>query len=162
MSPLNGASGAGQFARPNWIEVDLAAIPHNIGIIRRLVGPETRIFATLKANGYGFGLLKAAKTVESAGADAISLVALDDAVRVRQHGTGLPILVFGGNLRTVHQTENCPTILSGRGAGVKLGHNLVMPTDTPLCNTWLTLLHGVGVQVERHGDSTGLLKEIIA
>ncbi|MBM81504.1 MAG: hypothetical protein CMJ78_13060 [Planctomycetaceae bacterium] len=71
-------------------------------------------------------------------------------------------LVFGSNLRTVHQTENCPTILSGRGAGVKLGHNLVMPKDTPLCNAWLTLLHGVGVQVNRHGDSTGLLKEIIA
>ena len=71
-------------------------------------------------------------------------------------------LVFGGNLRTVHQTENCPTILSGRGAGVNLGHNFVMPRDTPLCNAWLTLLHGVGVQVERHGDSTGLLKEIIA
>ncbi len=71
-------------------------------------------------------------------------------------------LVFGSNLRTVHQTENCPTILSGRGAGVTLGHNLVMPKDTPLCNAWLTLLNGAGVQVQRHGDSTGPLKEIIA
>ena len=105
MSPLNGASGASQFARPNWIEVDLAAIPHNIGIIRRLVGPGTRIFTTLKANGYGFGLLKVAKTVAAAGADAISLVALDDAVRVRQHGIGLPILVFGGNLVTTESVE---------------------------------------------------------
>ena len=37
-----------------------------------------------------------------------------------------------GNLRTVHPTENCPTILSRRGAAVKLGHNLVKPKNTPL------------------------------
>ena len=71
-------------------------------------------------------------------------------------------LVYGSNLRTVHTTENCPTILSGGGAGVKLGHNLVMPKNTPLCNAWLTLLHGVGVSVERHGDSTGILTSLQA
>ena len=135
MSPLNGASGAGQFARPNWIEVDLAAIPHNIGVIRRLVGPETRIFTTLKANGYGFGLLKAAQAVAAAGADAISLVALDDAVRVRQHGIGLPILVFGGNLvtgetveaarrfdliLTVHDQRSAAVVAEAAGAPIKV------------------------------------------
>ena len=67
-----------------------------------------------------------------------------------------------GNLGTVHPTENCPTILSGGGAGVKLGHNLVMPKNTPLCKAWLTLLHGVGVNVERHGDSTGILTSLQA
>ncbi len=67
-----------------------------------------------------------------------------------------------GNLRTGHTTENCPTILSRGGAGVKLGHNLVMPKNTPLCNAWLTLLHGVGVNVERHGDCTGILTSLQA
>ena len=67
-----------------------------------------------------------------------------------------------GNLGTVHTTENCPTILSGGGAGVKLGQNLVMPKNTPLCKAWLTLLHGVGVSVERHGDSTGILTSLQA
>jgi len=135
MSPLHGASGESQFARPNWIEVDLAAITHNIGVIRRLVGPETRIFTTLKANGYGFGLLKAAKTVAAAGADAISLVALDDAVRVRQHGIGLPILVFGGNLvssesveaarrfdliLTVHDQRSAAVVAEAAGASINV------------------------------------------
>ena len=50
----------------------------------------------------------------------------------------------------------------GGGAGIKLGENIVVPQDTPLCNAWLTLLHGVGVEAERHGDSSGLLKEIVA
>ncbi len=57
---------------------------------------------------------------------------------------------------------NCPTLLTGGGAGIKLGENIVVPNDTPLCNAWLTLLRGVGVKVDRHGDSTGILPEIVA
>ena len=71
-------------------------------------------------------------------------------------------LAYGSNIRTEHSLDNCPTLLTGGGAGIKLGHNIVAPKDTPLCNTWLTLLHGVGVNVERHGDSSGELKELIA
>jgi hypothetical protein len=71
-------------------------------------------------------------------------------------------LAYGSNIRTGHELSNCPTIISGRGANLKLGHNIVAPKDTPLCNAWLSMLHGVGVQAERHGDSTGPLKEIIA
>jgi hypothetical protein len=71
-------------------------------------------------------------------------------------------LAYGSNLRTEHSLDNCPTLLTGGGAGIKLGHNIVTPKDTPLCNAWLTLLHGIGVNVERHGDSTGVLKEIVA
>jgi len=71
-------------------------------------------------------------------------------------------LAYGSNLRTEHSLDNCPTLLTGGGAGIKLGHNIVAPKDTPLCNTWLTLLHGIGVNAERHGDSSGVLKEIVA
>lgn len=71
-------------------------------------------------------------------------------------------LAYGSNIRTGHELTNCPTILTGRGAGLKLGQNIVAPKDTPLCNAWLAMLHGIGVEAERHGDSTGVLKEIIA
>jgi hypothetical protein len=71
-------------------------------------------------------------------------------------------LAYGSNIRTGHELSNCPTILTGGAAGLKLGHSIVAPKDTPLYNAWLTLLHGVGVNVERHGDSSGVLKEIIA
>ena len=53
-------------------------------------------------------------------------------------------------------------LLAGGGAGLKLGHNIVTPKDTPLCNVWLTMLNQMGVAAERHGDSTGMLKEIVA
>jgi len=71
-------------------------------------------------------------------------------------------IAYGSNIRTMHNLDNCPTLLTGGGAGIKLGHNIVAPKDTPLCNAWLSLLHGIGVNVERHGDSSGVLKEIVA
>jgi hypothetical protein len=53
-------------------------------------------------------------------------------------------------------------LITGGGANLKLGQHLVLPKDTPLCNVWLTMLHGLGVQTERHGDSTGVVKELQA
>lgn len=71
-------------------------------------------------------------------------------------------LAYGSNIRTGHELSNCPTLLTGGGAGIKLGQSLVVAKGTPLCNCWLTLLNGIGVDVERHGDSTGVIKELIA
>jgi hypothetical protein len=71
-------------------------------------------------------------------------------------------IVYGSNLRTGHELSNCPTLIAGRGAGIKLGQHLVMPKHTPLNNCWLTLLKGSGVNVEKHGDSTGVLEELYA
>ena len=48
------------------------------------------------------------------------------------------------------------------GANLKLGQNLVINEGTPLNNVWLTMLQGVGVNVDRHGDSTGVVKELQA
>jgi len=71
-------------------------------------------------------------------------------------------LVYGSNLRTGHSLDNCPTVIAGGGAGIKLGQHIAAPKGTPLCNLWLSLLQGVGVNAERHGDSTGPLKEVLA
>ncbi len=90
-----------------------------------------------------------------------------DKLKATKESDGTPLfdhvaLAYGSNIRTEHNLDNCPTLLSGGGAGIKLGHSIVAPKDTPLCNAWLTLLHGIGVNAERHGDSTGVLKELIA
>ena len=70
-------------------------------------------------------------------------------------------LAYGSNIRSIHYLDNCPTLLTGGGANLKRGHHLVLAKDTPLCNVWLTMLHGIGLNAERHGDSTGLVKELI-
>ena len=45
---------------------------------------------------------------------------------------------------------------------LNLGQHLVLPKDTPLCNVWLTMLQGLGINALRHGDSTGVVKELQA
>jgi hypothetical protein len=69
-------------------------------------------------------------------------------------------LAYGSNIRTVHYLDNCPMIFAGGGAGFQLGRHVVLPKHTPLCNAWLTMLHGLGVKAERHGDSTGIVREL--
>ncbi|MEK6246650.1 MAG: DUF1552 domain-containing protein, partial [Planctomycetales bacterium] len=71
-------------------------------------------------------------------------------------------LAYGSNISSIHFLDNCPTILTGGGANLKLGQHLVLPKDTPLCNVWLTMLNGIGVDVKQHGDSTGTVKEFQA
>jgi hypothetical protein len=72
------------------------------------------------------------------------------------------VVAYGSNIRTVHYLDNCPMIFAGGGAGLTLGRHVVLPKHTPLCNAWLTLLHGLGIRADRHGDSTGLVKELQA
>ena len=71
-------------------------------------------------------------------------------------------LAFGSNISSIHYLDNCPTILTGGGANLKLGQHLALPKDTPLCNVWLTMLQGMGIKTERHGDSSGVVKELQA
>jgi hypothetical protein len=71
-------------------------------------------------------------------------------------------IAYGTNTRTEHNGDNVPTLLAGRGAGLRLGHNIVLPNGTPLNNCWLTLLRGSGIDVERHGDSTGVIDGLMA
>ena len=71
-------------------------------------------------------------------------------------------LSFGSNINSIHYLDNCPAIISGGGAGVKHGRHLVMDKGTPLCNLWLSLLQGTGVNVESHGDSTGVIRELMS
>jgi len=69
-------------------------------------------------------------------------------------------VVFGSNIRSIHYLDNCPTLIAGRGAGIKLGHHLVQPKHTPLCNVWLTLLKGTGCPIDAFGDSTGVVEAL--
>ena len=90
--------------------------------------------------------------------DRLKGVKESNATRLFDHTT----VVFGSNLSTVHNLTNCPTLIAGGGSGIRLGHHLVVAKDTPLCNAWLTLLQGSGIPIERHGDSSGILKELRA
>jgi hypothetical protein len=73
------------------------------------------------------------------------------------------VLLYGGGISNSdrHTHGPLPTLLLGGGAGsLEGGRHLVYPQDTPLTNLQLTLLHMMGVPVERLGDSTGQFAEL--
>lgn len=71
-------------------------------------------------------------------------------------------LTWGSNLSKTHSLTNCPTLVTGGGSGFQHGHHLVMEDKkTPLCNLWLSILQGSGVQAKSFGDSTGTLEELL-
>ena len=98
MQDAAASASVDEHARPNLFEIDLGAIAGFARNIRRLVGPEAKIFAALKCNAYGFGLVPVARTVTAAGIDAISVVDRADAIALRQAGISAPILVYPGSL----------------------------------------------------------------
>lgn len=80
--------------RPVWAEVNLSAISHNLGEIRRLVGRQTAIMAVVKANAYGHGIKEVARVLAQAGADWLAVAVPEEAFELRELGLDLPILVL--------------------------------------------------------------------
>ncbi len=75
--------------------IDLGAITHNLGVLRRTVGPETELCPVLKAGAYGHGVSACAPAVIAAGADRIAVATAREAVAVRELDREVPILVLG-------------------------------------------------------------------
>jgi alanine racemase len=66
------------------IVVDLAAIRHNVRLLKELVG--TKYLAVVKAGGYGHGLAESAQAARAGGADWLGVATLDEALALRAAG----------------------------------------------------------------------------
>jgi alanine racemase len=84
--------------RPSALEIDLGAAAGNIRAVRQLVGPERKIFAVVKADGYGHGAAEMGAVFAAHGADALAVADLAEGVRLRQRGIRVPILVYPNSL----------------------------------------------------------------
>ena len=74
------------------------------------------------------------------------------------------VILFGSGLSNSdrHTHGPLPTVVVGGGAGtIKGGRHLVYPDGTPFSNLHLTLLDKVGVPVDKLGDSTGKINELL-
>lgn len=85
-------------ASPTLLEIDLDAAAHNVRAVRRMVGPERKIFAVIKAGGYGFGAAEMGTVFARNGADWLGVADLAEGVRLRQLGITTPILVYPNSL----------------------------------------------------------------
>ena len=72
------------------VVVDLDAIAANTAVLRdRVARP---LMAVVKADGYGHGLVPAARAVLAGGADALGVTVLDEALALRAAGVTAPVL----------------------------------------------------------------------
>lgn len=81
--------------RPVWAEVYRDRLRHNLREVRRLVGDKVRIFAVVKADAYGHGVVEAAGAFLEAGADYLAVALPEEGIELRQAGFKVPIVVFG-------------------------------------------------------------------
>ncbi len=78
--------------RPTRIEVDLAAIRHNVARFREVAG--TEVCAVVKANAYGHGAVPVARAALAAGATWLAVALVEEGLELRQAGIDAPILVL--------------------------------------------------------------------
>jgi alanine racemase len=89
--------------RPTRAEIDLDALAGNLRAISAHVAEGAAalgrrapgVIAVVKANAYGHGAVRAALTLEAAGAQMLACADLQEGIELREAGVRLPILVFG-------------------------------------------------------------------
>ncbi len=80
--------------RPIRATLDLSALRGNFAVARQHAG-EARLWAVIKANAYGHGLMSTAEALDDL-ADGYALLDLDDAVALREAGYRQPLLLLEG------------------------------------------------------------------
>ncbi|WP_183101487.1 alanine racemase [Nocardioides pelophilus] len=74
------------------IVVDVAAIRHNVRVLRELVG--VPLIAVVKADGYGHGMVEAARAARDGGAEWLATATVDEALTLRASGYAGPLLCW--------------------------------------------------------------------
>jgi len=78
------------------VRIDLAALSHNLGLVRDRIGPGVGVMAVVKADAYGHGLVPVARRLMESGAAALGVMDVEEAVRLRETGFRSPVCVLAG------------------------------------------------------------------
>ena len=77
------------------VNVDLAAIKHNIAVELARMDEQQELFAVVKANAYGHGIVPVAKAARQAGATGFCVALIDEGLALREAGIAETILILG-------------------------------------------------------------------
>lgn len=88
--------------RPTRAEIDLAALAHNLGVIRAHAG-RARVFGVIKADAYGHGLVPIAERLVADGIDGLSVALAEEGLRLRAAGITGPVIVLNGIYDGAHR-----------------------------------------------------------
>jgi alanine racemase len=78
-----------------WITINHQALVHNVTELKSLLSPATQLMTVIKADAYGHGAVKVARTVLNHGADALAVATLAEGIELRTAGIQAPILILG-------------------------------------------------------------------
>jgi alanine racemase len=80
-----------------WAEIDLAALRHNVGVVRRLIGGHAGVMAIIKANAYGHGLREMAAALEGE-VEMFGVASVAEARVIRESLPKAEIFILGAAL----------------------------------------------------------------
>ena len=98
-----------------WVEINLAALAHNVRQLQSLLAPTTQIMAVVKADGYGHGALDIARTIIAQGVEWLAVATVTEGIELRAAGIVAPILILGAvnsdvQVQAIVKWELQPTI----------------------------------------------------
>ncbi len=143
--------------RPSWIEVDLAAIRHNVAAILTEVAP-AMLCAVVKADAYGHGDVPVAQAAVTSGAEWLAVALPAEGVRLREAGIDVPILLLSepdpSDIGTVLEWQLTPSVYR---AGFVDSLEGVASTKVPVHLVVDTGMHRVGASP---ADAVALARRI--
>jgi alanine racemase len=77
-----------------WAEIDLAALEHNLKLIRASLPAQIKYVAVVKADAYGHGLPQTAARLMHAGADLFGVANIGEAMTIRDLSADWPVLLL--------------------------------------------------------------------
>jgi len=104
-----------------WVEIDLAALSHNVQQILSLISGKTELMAVVKADAYGHGAVTVAQTVLQSGATWLGVATIPEGIELREAGIEAPILVLGAThtseqIRAIEHWYLQPTLCTPKQA----------------------------------------------
>ncbi len=78
-----------------WIELDKAALHHNIGVLSGLLPSGCQLMPAVKANAYGHGAVIIAQELNRAGVNAFCVATASEGAELRENSINGEILVLG-------------------------------------------------------------------
>jgi alanine racemase len=80
--------------RKSKVRVNLTTLKHNAEEMKRFLPEGKKLYAVVKADAYGHGIIESSKAFLSGGADGLCVVWVEEGVQIRQAGIDAPILVL--------------------------------------------------------------------
>lgn len=78
-----------------WIQLDRAALVHNLHALQALLPPGCRMMPAVKADAYGHGALAVARVLQAEGVSAFCVACLSEGIQLRRGGIRGTILILG-------------------------------------------------------------------